>query len=169
MDKQQVFAGIKVLVGMQLNFGPDLSSQEKTELYLEVWNMYLSNYKFEQFRNAIYLWGKSNSNFPRPADIIKHIPVSNKYIQPERVFSYYIATPHTELLETENGNIILDAVKQAGYTRYDLKNVSNRDTLERFIKPKIEKKYKRLIEEDQTKGDLLAISNQQMKLEHKEN
>lgn len=168
MTENNVYVGMMVLASLQLANAPKLNDTEIMKPLLRLWTVYLNKYSYAEYETAIYLYAKSNRWFPTISDIIKLIPIPSKYFSPEQIFSVAIKNSYDTIVKDTRGDLVLKAIKLAGYNYSDLKRFEKRDIIETRVKPKLEKAYRKLIEEEEMKSDIFALNSQQMKLEHKE-
>jgi len=159
MNKQDVMKGLSVISGLHLANTPDLSNTKETSQIAEVWFHFLSKYTYEQYKIAIIIYAKSNKFFPTISQILECMPISNKYENPVKILKLY-------LNEDYENKLIKQAFNDCGYCRFDLKNMSN-DILERYVKPRVEKYYKALIEEAEFKNDLQMLGGEITMIEDK--
>jgi hypothetical protein len=155
MIRQDIKKGLMILVQFGLSATPDLGNKERSEAIINAWHLYLKDFSYEQYEIAIMLYIKSNRWFPTIADIIKEIPVPNKYARPEVIYSAYIEKKEKIL---ENNPLIKEAFIQTGYTRYYLNTLKNPSVIENKVKPKVEKRYRELIELEEKRESYRLIN-----------
>lgn len=154
MTKNEVYQGMKVLSALQLVNKPNLSEEEIVKPLVRLWHVYLGKYSYQNYETAIYLYAKNNRFFPTVSEILKYMPIDERFPQPETIFRLYMDNKATPLIK--------EAVYQAGYSKWQLSNMDS-NTIEIHVKPRLEKVYRRLIEEEEFKNDLNQIEQSNYK------
>lgn len=158
MNKNEIYQGMKVLSALQLVNKPDLSDEQVIKPLIRLWHIYLGKYSYQKYETAIYLYAKNNRFFPTVSEIIRYLPIDSRFSQPETVYRKYMDGTKDEL--------IIKAIRDAGYNKWQLNNMDS-TTIEIHAKPRIEKVYRKLVEEEEMKTDLLTLGNNTKQLTNK--
>lgn len=164
MTKNETKKGLMILNGFCLVNAPDFTIKESANQIIEAWHIFLKDYTYQQFEIAIMLFVKNNRYFPTISEILKEIPVPNKYLNPGYAFNIFM----TKTLDPQNisHNLIKKAAHDSGYQKHYLMQLDPQ-TKERYVRPKIEKRYRELIELEEKRDNYKLIIREQKLLEKK--